>query len=198
MKRSALLALAGISISLGLAPVAWAAGTISAITPATNRVVLVDGKATIRFMVSGQGNEGNDCGIWVNYGDNENPDTRIIGRSEGNFPREFSHSFNRAGQFTVTAKGERVKQTFGCDGQALTTVTVVAAPVAEAPRERERWRDREAACPDGWQVREGTFKRDTGAFTCVAMYPQERMDCGRGLRYFERDGQIGCRPRDNR
>ncbi len=201
MNRTALMACAALSAGLGLnfsLVTAAAAGTITAIAAGTNRVVLSEGKATIRFVVSGQVNDGSDCGIWVSYGDSDSPDTRIMGRSEGNFPREFLHSFNRAGQFTVTARGERVKQTFGCDGQASTFVTVVDAPVAQAPRERERRRDYAASCPDGWQMREGSFNRDTGAFTCVASYPEERLDCGRGLRYFERDGQIGCRPRDNR
>jgi hypothetical protein len=173
-----------------------AANTISTITPAANRVVLVDGKATIKFMVTGQGNEDGDCGIWVNYGDNDSPDTRIIGRHDGMFPREFSHTFNRTGQFAVRAIGERVKQTFGCNGEASTVVTVVDAPRAQPPRDRRR--NAAASCPDGWQMREGSFNRDTGAFACVASYPEERMDCGPGLRYFESDGEVGCRPRGGR
>lgn len=105
------------------------------------------------------------------------------------FPREFVHTFAQAGQFTVTAKGERVKQTFGCGGEASTRITVV-----EATQGRRRAATA-ASCPAGWQLREGSFNRETGAFTCAASYPRERMECGPGLRYFERDNLIGCRAR---
>lgn len=184
MKRSSLFAIT--AITLAFAPAAWAA-TITTITPHADRVVLVDGKATVRFTVSGQTNEDTDCGMWIEYGDKGSPDTRIIGRSTGHLPREFDHSFGTAGQFTVTARGQRVKQTFGCSGDASTVVTVV---------EERQSRRRAAAesCPDGWMLREGSFNRQTGAFTCTPAYPAQQMDCGPGLRYFESDKQIGCRP----
>ena len=184
MTRSSLVAFT--AFALAFAPAAWA-NTITRIMPGADRIALVDGKATVKFMVSGQSTEG-DCGIWVDYGDQGSPDTRIIGRRDGMFPREFVHTFARAGQFTVTAKGERVKQTFGCGGEASTSVTVVEAA-------RGRRRDAAASCPDGWQLSEGSFNRETGAFTCAPSYPRERMECAPGLRYFERDNLIGCRAR---
>lgn len=186
MNRSSRIAFA--ALALAITPAVFAANTITAITPAANRVALVDGKATVRFMLSGQGNEQSDCGVWVNYGDNDSPDTRVIGRQEGMFPREFVHTFVRAGDYTVTAKGERVKQTFGCGGEASASVTVVEAS-------RGRRQAAAAACPDGWQLREGSFDRRTGAFTCAMTYPAQAMECGPGLRYFQRDNQIGCRAR---
>lgn len=186
MTRSTLLAFT--AFTLAFAPAAWAANTITRIAPGADRVVLVDGKATVRFMVSGQVTEDGDCGIWVSYGDQGSPDTRTIGRRDGMFPREFVHTFAQAGQFTVTAKGERVKQTFGCGGEASTRVTVVEAA-------QGRRRAATATCPDGWQLREGSFNRETGAFTCAPSYPRERMECAPGLRYFERDNLIGCRAR---
>ena len=186
MTRSSLLAFT--AFTLAFAPATWAANTITRITPGADRVALVDGKATVRFMVSGRDNEDGDCGIWVNYGDQDSPDTRIIGRKDGMFPREFVHTFARAGQFTVTAKGERVKQTFGCGGEASTSVTVVETT-------RDRRRATAASCPEGWQLREGSYNRETGAFTCAPSYPEQRMECGPGLRYFERDNLIGCRAR---
>lgn len=190
MTRSSLIALA--TFTLALAPTAWAANAITSIVPGANRVVMQDGKATVRFTVGGQGGEANDCGIFVNYGDDDSPDTRTVGAREGMFPREFSHTYARPGQYTVTAKGARVKQTFGCAGQASTSVTVVDAPVG-------RRRAAANSCPDGWQLQKESFNRETGAFACVPSYPQARMDCAPGLRYFERDNLIGCRERgDNR
>jgi len=186
MTRFQLVALT--TITFALAPAAWA-DTITRITPEADRVALVDGKVTVKFTVSGQSSEG-DCGIWVDYGDQGSPDTRIIGRREGMLPREFMHTFGRPGQFTITAKGRRVKTTNGCDGEVSTVVTVVAAG-----GDRRRGPAVEASCPAGWGLREGSFDRRTGAFTCVPAYPQQRIDCGPGLRYFERDNMIGCRVR---
>ena len=185
MKRIPLLAAA--ACTLAFMPAAWA-DTIATITPDANRVALVNGKATIKFMVSGQGDDQTDCGMWIEYGDNGSPDTRIIGRQEGVLPREFAHNFVTPGQYTVTAKGQRVKQTFGCSGSATTSVTIV--------EERGGYRRAAAqSCPEGWQMREGSYKRDTGAFSCAPAYPQQRMDCGPGLRYFEENNLIGCTPR---
>lgn len=186
MTRSSLVALT--TFALAFAPAAWA-DIIIRIAPEADRVALVDGKATVRFTVHGRNTEG-DCGIWIDYGDQGSPDTRIIGGRDGALPREFAHTFSRPGQFTVTALGKRVKTTFGCDGQASTVVTVV-----EAGRDRRRGPAAEASCPPGWGLREGSFDRRTGAFTCVPAYPQQRIDCGPGLRYFERDGMLGCRAR---
>ena len=186
MNRSAILAFATIAVAL--APAAGA-DTINRITPETDRVALSDGRATVKFMVSGQSSEDN-CGIWIDYGDQGSPDTRIVGRRDGMLPREFVHTFSRAGQFTVTAKGRRVKTTMGCDGDASTVVTVV-----EARGDRRRGPAAEASCPAGWGLRDGSFDRRTGAFTCVPVYPEQRIDCGPGLRYFERDGTLGCRVR---
>lgn len=184
MKRSSLATLS--AVALAFAPAAWA-DTITTITPHASTVMLVNGTASVNFMVSGQGNEETDCGMWIEYADNDSPDTRIIGRRDGYLPREFTHSFGKAGRFTVTARGERVKQTFGCSGSASTVVTVV--------EERQRWRQSAAqACPEGWMLREGSYSRRTGAFACTPAYPAQQMDCGPGLRYFEADNQIGCRP----
>ena len=198
MTRSPMVAFAFAAFTLACAPSAWAANTITAITPEANRVVLVDGKAMVRFTVSGQGNEQGDCGIWVNYGDQDSPDTRVIGRREGMFPREFVHTFGRAGQFTVTAKGDRVKQVFGCEGGASATVTVIEQTRFEPGRAEPpggRRRTAAAGCPSGWELREGSFVRESGAFVCVPSYPQEPIECGPGLRYFESDNLIGCRTR---
>lgn len=185
MKRSSLFALA--ACSLAFAPAAWA-NTITTITPNANRVQLDRGQATIRFTVSGQGSEATDCGMYIEYNDKGSPDTRIIGRGEGLLPRAFDHSFTAPGQYTVTATGQRVKQTFGCSGSASTVVTVLE-------ERQSRRRAAAEACPDGWQISQGSFNRQTGAFTCVAAYPAQRIDCGPGLVYFEGDNSLGCRNR---
>ena len=184
MNRSAIVALTAIV----LAPAAWA-DTITRITPDAERIALVNGQATVKFMVSGQNTEG-DCGIWIDYGDKGSPDTRVIGRRDGELPREFVHTFGQPGQYTVTARGRSVKTTMACEGAVSTVVTIV-----EAGRDRRRGPAADASCPVGWELRDGSFDRNTGAFTCDPAYPQQRIDCGRDLRYFERDNAIGCRAR---
>lgn len=184
MKRSSLFAIT--AVTLAFAPTVWA-NTITTIAPSASRVMLNNGTAIVRFTVSGQGNEDTDCGMWIEYGDNGSPDTRIVGRDQGLLPRAFDHTFTKPGQYTVSAKGQRVKQTFGCSGSATTLVTVV----------EERQSRRQVAsqgCPDGWTMREGSYSRQTGAFTCAPTYPAQQLDCGPGLRYFETENEIGCRP----
>lgn len=185
MKRSALFTIT--AFALAFAPAAWAS-TITTITPHASRVQLENGQANVRFTVAGQGNEATDCGLWIEYGDSNAPDTRIIGRDEGLLPRSFDHVFSAPGQYTIAVRGQRVKQTFGCSGAASTVVTVVD----------DRHNRRLAAapvCPNGWLLREETFNRQTGAFTCAPGYPAQQIDCGPGLRYFEGDNTLGCRAR---
>lgn len=177
-----------LAASVAMVPAAWAAN-ITTITPAENQVTLVNGKAVARFVVSSDGSDSSDCGVWVNYGDGDSPDTRVVGRRDGPFPRTFTHTFARAGQFAVTAKGERVKQVAGCGGTASATINVVE-PQSNRRRSAAA---AAAACPGGWTLREGSYNRQTGAFTCVPASPEQQMDCGPGLRYFERDNTIGCR-----
>lgn len=186
MTRSSLVAIA--AYTLAFAPAVWAANNITTVAPDATRVALVDGKATVRFTISGQGNDAGECGIYVNYGDQSAPEMRGIGRQDGMFKGEFVHTFVRPGQYKIIAKGERGRQDVACGGEAVTSIDVVESG-------RGRRRDVAASCPDGWQMREGSFNRESGAFTCVPAYPAQRMECGPGLRYFERDNTIGCQPR---
>jgi len=175
-----------LAASMAMAPAARASSNITTITPTASQVMLVDGKAVARFVVSSDGGDGSDCGVWVNYGDGDSPDTRVVGRRDGPFPREFTHTFARAGQYTVTARGERVKQTSGCVGTASTSINIVDP-------QSNRGRSAAApACPWGWTLRDASYNRQTGAFTCVPVSPGQQMYCGPGLRYFERDNTIGC------
>jgi hypothetical protein len=189
MLKKPLLALTALSLTLGLAFSQPArANTITSIVPAAPTVPLDrDGKAATTFTVSGTG--GSDaCGIYINYGDGGSPDTRVISRTEGQLPRVFEHTFNKPGQYSVVVKGDRVKSTQGCVGTASTTINVVAQGGG-------RRRDAAASCPTGWGLVDGSFNRQTGAYSCAPAYPTERLDCGPGLRYFENAGTIGCRPR---
>ena len=168
---------------------AQAAGTITKIEPSSAAVVLQDGKATVKFTVSGTAEEGDNCGLWIEYGDGDSPDTRIVNQKEGLFPRTFDHTFTKAGGFSVNAKGQRVKQTFGCVGSASTFVNVTA-PAAAKPAAAAKATPA-AACPDGWQL--ASQNKNTGEFSCNAKPPAAKLACGPGLAYYEKGSTIGCR-----
>ena len=67
------------------------------------------------------------CGLRVEYG-NGDVDVTKMSESGDRFPRSFNKSYAQPGTYTITAKGGRDGMTFGCPGEAKTTVTINAAP----------------------------------------------------------------------
>lgn len=191
MKTTTLVRFAAGALIAGGAGTALAAD-ITMIQPSASTVALEGGKAVVRFNVSGTAASQDHCGYFVDYGDGAAGDSRVIDRENGQFSRPHERTFSRPGTYTVRASGKRVKTTLGCDGTASATITVLAAP---APSRAERRADRRAAvyaCPEGWMLNERSVNRDTGAYNCVPK-PVAKIECAEGLRYFERDGIIGCR-----
>ncbi len=185
MKRRTLIQLASTGFLAGVAGVAFAAD-ISVIEPSAANVRLDDGKAVVRFTVSSTAAPNDRCGYFVDYGDGAAGDSRVIEREGGRFNRTHERSFSSPGTYTVRASGRNVKTTSACNGSATTTVTVVAGGRgrrAAAP-----------ACPEGWKLNEASVNQRTGAFSCSPK-PQAPLACADGLRYYERDGMIGCRER---
>lgn len=167
------------------------AASISRLDSSAANVTLDNGQATVRFVVRGTANSGDNCGYFVEYGDGMAPDTRIVNPHDGLLPRTHERTFTSPGTYTVTASGQRVKTTFGCSGEASTTVTVAAAPI----RGRGSYPSSMGArpsCPEGWVLNERSVNWTTGAFSCT---PKEiaEIACGEGLSYYEGDGVIGCR-----
>lgn len=173
---------------------AFSAG-IDKITPSSPTATLVGGKATVKFTVSGVSDDADNCGIWVDYGDGDNPDTRVISKAEGLLPRVFEHTFTKPGGFSVQAKGQRVKTIFGCRGDASTMVTILAPGGAKPSQAAAKAVSAPVApaCPDGWQVQARSVDKKTGAFTCAPTMPAKKIDCGPGLAYYESGSVIGCR-----
>ncbi|MFM9967046.1 MAG: hypothetical protein ACKVQK_01395 [Burkholderiales bacterium] len=180
---------------------AHAAGNVTGIEPSVATAVLQNGKATIKFTVSGTADEGDNCGLYIEYGDGDSPDTRIINQKEGMFPRTFEHNFTKPGTFSVKAIGQRVRQTFGCNGKAATSVTITAAaaaPVVDAKADAKAAAGAKGApavpaCPDGWQLVANSVNKNTGEFSCGVKPPASKMACGPGLVYFEKGNVLGCR-----
>lgn len=187
MNKSILVRLVAGALAAGGTGAAFAAD-ISMIESSAASVALDGGRAVVRFAVSGNADSRDRCGYFVEYGDGAAGDSRILDNENGRFSRSHERTFSRPGTYTIQASGKRVKTTSACNGAASTTVTVVAAA---APARQAR-RAAGPACPEGWQLNERSVNRQTGAFNCTAK-PPEQLVCGDGLRYYERDGIIGCR-----
>jgi hypothetical protein len=158
---------------------------ISAIQPGAATVSLDRGAALVRFTISGSAEARDHCGYFVDYGDGAAGDSRVIDNENGQFNRAHERTFTRPGTYTIRATGKNVKTTSGCNGGATTTLTVVSGPVASSFTQ--------PTCPEGWMLNERSVNRRTGAFSCTAK-PAGTLECPDGLRYYERDGVIGCRP----
>lgn len=172
---------AGACLVLGMA--AAFAADISSIQPSASSVTLQGGRAVVNFSVGGSAAGNENCGYYVDYGDGNAGDSRVVSRANGQFTRPHQRVFDKPGTYTIEASGRRHKTTQACYGQASTLVTVVAAAAAAAPL---------PTCPEGWALNERSVNRRTGAFNCNAK-PEVELQCGPGLRYYERDGVIGCR-----
>ena len=178
---------------------ALANGNLTKIEASPASATLDGGKATVKFTLSGTAESTDNCGFWVDYGDGQSPDTRILSSGDGLFPRTLERSFVRPGTYKVAAKGQRVKTTLGCQGEVSTTVTIAAASTtAAAPAAAAKGAPAAKAaaaapsCPEGWKL-DGAADRKTGAFACNTQPPAKKLECGPGLKYFEKSGQIGCR-----
>ena len=188
MNSNTLVRLVAGALLAGGAGAALAAD-ISMIEPSAANVTLDGGKAVVRFAVSGKAASNDHCGYFVEYGDGAAGDSRIIDNENGGFSRPHERIFTRPGTYTVKASGKRVKTTGACNGAASATVTVVAAAALPARAGRTA---AAPACPEGWVLNENSVNWRTGAFSC-APKPAGQLVCGDGLRYYERDGLIGCR-----
>lgn len=178
---------------------AMAAAKIEKLEPASPSVTLEGGKATVKFTIAGSSDDRDNCGFWVDYGDGDSPDTRILSKSDGLFPRVMEHTFAKAGSFTVKVKGQRVKTTLGCNGEASAVINVAAPAAAKAAAPAAKGVAAAPAapaaptCPDGWLLQAKSVDKKTGAYACGPKMPEKKMECGPGLAYYESGAAIGCR-----
>ncbi|MBM3346950.1 MAG: hypothetical protein FJY55_10735 [Betaproteobacteria bacterium] len=188
---------AAVAFFLGcaLATGAMATAKIEKIEPASPSVTLEGGKATVKFTIGGSSDDKDNCGFWVDYADGDSPDTRVLNRSEGLLPRVMEHTFTKPGTYTVKVKGQRVKTTLGCNGEASGVVNIVvpggakAAPAAKAATATPLAPN----CPDGWQLQAKSVDKKTGAFACASKLPENKLECGPGLTYYQTATALGCR-----
>lgn len=170
------------------------AGNISGVKvePANSQV-----GAQVKVTVTGE-DEG-ICGLRVEYG-NGDVDVTKMSKDKDNFPRSFNKSYNKAGTYTIIAKGGRDGSAFGCTGEAKTQVVIAEAPKAAAPAAAPAVAAAAPACPEGYALNEKSVNKKTGAFSCAAKKdakkPEKALECPAGTEYYASNAKattLGCR-----
>ena len=140
--------------------------------------------------VTVEGEDEGICGLRVEYG-NGDVDTTRMAKDKDNFPRSFMHKYAGPGAFTIIAKGGREGSTFGCTGEAKTTINVAAPPPPPPPRPRHMGNPPPPpppACPAGFVLNKKSVVAKTGAYSCAAtkgaQLPEKGMDCPPGTAYY--------------
>ncbi len=159
------------------------------ISPTTVRV-----GEPVTITINGNG-ENPNCGIRLQFSDAIPTESFSLDERGGTLPLILSRTFNKAGTFKIAALGRKAGPlTFGCDGDAEAVLHVVPTnarlPVAASTPAPALG----AQCPSGWEMISGQRDPSNG-FTCAPLRPASRIECGRGLSYFENDGLIGCKKR---
>jgi len=154
--------------------------------------------AQVRVTVTGE-DEG-ICGLRVEYG-NGDVDVTKMAKDKDNFPRSFNKSYNKAGTYTIVAKGGRDGSAFGCTGEARTQVVIAEAPKpVAAPAAAPAAAAAGPACPEGYALNDKSVNKSTGAFTCTAKKdakkPEKALECPAGTEYYAANAKattLGCR-----
>jgi hypothetical protein len=186
------LATAGVAAFLGLSAAAFA-GSISGV-----KVEPASGTVGQQVKVTVDGTNEGVCGLRVEYG---NGDVDVTKMSEGkdNFPRSFMKSYNKAGTYTVIAKGGKDGSTFGCPGETKTTVTIAEAPkpvAAAAPAAVAKPAAAAApTCPDGYKLNAKSVDKKSGAYSCAGAKGVKMLDkpleCSEKTEFFSNTSSKG-------
>lgn len=130
------------------------------------------------------------CNVRVYFGDGGKTDQKI--NQDKDVPKVVTHTYKKAGSFTVKAEGKTDLPLPKCSGvtrSAIVKVAAVAPAVAAGP-----------SCPEGWKLSAVSVNKKSGAYTCTAKagtaLPAAKPVCAAPLGYFENQskGQLGCRP----
>jgi hypothetical protein len=128
------------------------------------------------------------CNVRVYFGDGGKQDYKI--NQDKDVPKIVSHTYTKAGNFTVKAEGKTALPLPKCSGVTRSAVVKVAALVAATG----------PTCPSGWTLVAKSVNKKSGAFTCSAKagteLPTAKPVCSGTLGYFENKakGQLGCQP----
>ena len=138
------------------------------------------------------------CGLRVEYGNGDFDLTKMT-QGKDNFPRSFSKSYNKAGNYTIIVKGGRDGTALGCPGDAKVQVAITEAPKPAAAAAPAAGAATAPVCPEGYALNAKSVNKTTGAFTCTAKKgatkPEKALACTAGTEYFAtpKGSSLGCR-----
>jgi hypothetical protein len=191
-----------LTFALALCATLVSAQTLKGIKAETAQVQLGQPvNVTVDLEYSGAPN----CGLRVRWGDGAVTEGKL--NAADKIPFKVSHTYTKAGDYTIVADPGKVGGSFKCVGSnASAMVKVVApppAPVAVAPAAAGAATAAAApagpTCPDGWKLNPKSVNKKSGAYTCGAKagtpLPEKRLSCPGDLSYFEnaKRGTLGCR-----
>ena len=148
-----------------------------------------------------KGNQIN-CGLLFVWGDGTTSSEKIT--SERDIPRVATHTYAKAGNYTVSVEPTKAGSSLKCLGKDLKATVAVAAlpvtatPVAAASAAKPAAKPADL-CPADWKLAKPGMNKKTQAFTCTAKpntkLPEAKVNCPGDLTYFEnaKKGQLGCR-----
>ena len=140
---------------------------------------------------------GNYCGYAVFYGDGAVKDG--VSDATNASPSVSTHTYAKAGTYTVSMGGRHVQSHPNCGGADKST-TVVVTEGDKAMAGKAAMPAAASACPDKWKLVPKSSNAKTGAFACSAKpgtaLPDAKPVCKGDLTYYEngKKGQLGCRP----
>lgn len=174
---------------------AFAADHFSGISAAPNPAKVGQ---PVTITVAGDTDPGVYCGFKINFGDGTD-ERKLVGATDGPFPKSATHSYAHAGNYTIRADGVKVDGRFGCTGKVLGQLVIEPAPkpaAAPAPAAVPAAKAGGPTCPEGYAMK-GKKAGKAGDFTCTAgkgaKKPEKVMDCGDRLEYFQTKSTLGCR-----
>ena len=111
-----------------------------------------------------------------------------------------THTYVKAGDYTVAVTPKKVTSRLGCLGKAQSAMVKVSAPaaIAAAPVVPVPAVAAVNACPAGWKLNAKSVNKKTKAFSCTAKpgtaIPEKKLACEGTTGYFEnaKKGVIGC------
>lgn len=146
--------------------------------------------------ISGDG-ESPNCGIRLQFNDAIPTESFSLSDRGGSLPLTLNKTISKPGVYKIEALGRKAGPlVFGCQGEAATTITVVAAGKALGASIATGGvvgSGFTAQCPAGWAMIAGQNDPSKG-FTCGPLRPATPLDCGT-MTYFEKDGLMGCKKR---
>ena len=133
------------------------------------------------------GSAGAPCRLAIDYGDGTKENKAVADASS--FPLKLRHTYPKAADVVVRVTGAADGASPACEGQVDASIHVSPAG------SKIEFITLSTSCPEGWRL-VGAVNADK-SFSCSPIpdmsAPTNLIHCEDGMRYFARDGKVGCR-----